>query len=88
MSSAKYANNHNKLVSTHAGLTIGVFDTFQCTKTPTGDSANRSRNKQDLCKIVHPGLDLVSIFGAHTSEWNIVKHNHHSLMSKLCDPLC
>ena len=48
MSSAKYANNHNKLVSTRAGLTIGVFDTFQCTKTPTGDSANRSRNKQDF----------------------------------------
>ena len=88
MSSAKYANNHNKLVSTHAGLTIGVFDTFQCTKTPTGDSANRSRNKQDLCKIVHPGLDLVSFFGANTSEWNIVKHNRHSLMSKLYDPLC
>ena len=29
MSSAKYANNHNKLVSTRAGLTIGVFDAFQ-----------------------------------------------------------
>ena len=29
ISSAKYANNHNKLVSTRAGLTIGVFDAFQ-----------------------------------------------------------
>lgn len=78
---------HNKLVSTRASLTIGVFDAFQCTKTPTGDSANRFRNKQDLSKIVYPGLDLVSFFGAHISEWNNVKHSHHSLMSKLYDPL-
>ena len=55
---------------------------MQCTKTPTGVSANRSR-KQAQCKIVHPGLDLVSFFGAHIFEWNIGKHNHHSLMSML-----
>ena len=38
--------------------------------------------------FVHPGFDLVSSFGAHVFEWNIVKHNHHSLMSKLYDTLC
>ena len=46
-------------------------------------------NKQYLCKIVHPGFDLVSLihFGSDISEWNIVEHNDHSLMSKRYDPL-
>ena len=78
-----------QIITINSCLTIAVFDAFSSAVKHRLVTRHRDLgNKQDLCKIVLPGFDLVSFFGADISEWNIVKQNHHSLMSKLYDPLC